>query len=311
MQSPLNYHPARPRPSTHCWVLLLTRLTDRPAHPSLTRRDIRPWETARARRTLGLMGETPVMEPGGPRAPAPQTYRIHGRSVAGGDAHVEAATVTVPFDACWDAPPKGLPGPADLLACSLAACLLKNLARAGALLSFDYDDAEVEVTARRQDSPPKFVEMTYILRVTTDEPERRVKLLHSNLSRFGTIYNTLAAACDVHGEVVATPRPAVRATGAMDENATSLVEMFCGSGCSKCAGLRRWLEELDIPLVVHDLAVDTEAALRLASLGYATLPVLRTADGRTAAGADRDHLTASLPLLADAVAAARSRRAPS
>ncbi|HEY0949839.1 OsmC family protein [Nocardioides sp.] len=255
------------------------------------------------------MSETSVIEPGGSRTPAPQTYRIHGRSVAGGDAHVEAATVTVPFDAGWNAPSKGLPGPAELLACSLAACLLKNLARAGALLSFDYDDAEVEVTARRQDTPPKFVEMTYVLRVTTDEPERRVKLLHSNLSRFGTIYNTLASACDVHGEVVATPRAAAGATEALDEKATPAVEMFCGSGCSKCAGLRRWLEELDIPLLVHDLTVDTEAAQRLASLGYATLPVLRTADGRTAAGADRDHLMTSLPQLADAVAAARSRRA--
>ncbi len=254
------------------------------------------------------MNETPGAATDKAAVLTPTTYRVQARSVAGGEAYVEAATVTVPFDAAWNEPPKGLPGPAELLACSLAACLLKNLARAGALLSFAYEGAEVEVTARRQDSPPKFVEMTYVLRVATDEPERRVKLLHSNLAKFGTIYNTLASACDVHGEIVATPRGETRSEVPMEAISTAPVEMFCGSGCSKCAGLKRWLEELDIPLLVHDLTVDTVAAQRLASLGYATLPVLRTADGRTAAGADRDELMASLPLLADAVAAARSRQ---
>jgi hypothetical protein len=29
--------------------------------------------------------------------------------------------------------------------------------------------------------------------------------MHLNLGRFGTVYNTLAAVCDVHDEVVATP----------------------------------------------------------------------------------------------------------
>lgn len=34
--------------------------------------------------------------------------------------------------------------------------------------------------------------------------ERPGQLLHQNLRRYGTVYNTLAAVCDVHGEVVAT-----------------------------------------------------------------------------------------------------------
>ena len=40
---------------------------------------------------------------------------------------------------------------------------------------------EVDVVARRQDTPPKFVEITYELRLVTDEPERRIELLHRNL----------------------------------------------------------------------------------------------------------------------------------
>lgn len=57
--------------------------------------------------------------------------------------------------------------------------------------------------ARRQDAPPRFVEVTYALSVITDEPERRVGLVHKNLTSYGTVYNSLAAACDVHGVMTA------------------------------------------------------------------------------------------------------------
>ena len=96
-----------------------------------------------------------------------------------------------------------MPGPAELLAAAFAACLLKNLERASRVLPFGYRHAEVDVTARRQDTPPAFVEIGYELRLDTDEPERRIQLLHYNLRRFGTVYNTLAAACHIHGRIVA------------------------------------------------------------------------------------------------------------
>jgi uncharacterized OsmC-like protein len=140
---------------------------------------------------------------------APTTYTVRARTVARGRAEVDAADETVTFDASWGQDPSGLPGPAELLAAAFAACLLKNLARTRELLGFSFDDAAVEVTARRQDSPPRFVEVTYSLRITTDEPDRRVELVHRNLRKYGTVVGTLAAACDVHGEVVAV-RPAVR-----------------------------------------------------------------------------------------------------
>ena len=112
----------------------------------------------------------------------------------------------IPIDAAWGRQePSGLPGPAELLASAFAACLLKNMERAATLLPFRYESVEVDVRARRQDSPPRFVEIAYEVRVVTDEEPRRLELLHRNLSQFGTIYNTLAASCDVHGTVVAAP----------------------------------------------------------------------------------------------------------
>jgi hypothetical protein len=78
------------------------------------------------------------------------------------------------------------------------------------------------------------------------------------------------------------------------------VEVFCRTGCGRCAGVRRWLAGLGLPFVVHDVVNDPVAARRLAGLGFATLPVVLTADGRAAASADPAALTAALPLLAAA-----------
>lgn len=129
-------------------------------------------------------------------------YTVRGRTSAARDSAVDTAEETITIDASWGTTPSGAPGPAHLLAAAFAACLLKNLARAAQLLQFRYRDAEVEVTARRQDSPPKFVEISYTLHIATDESQRRVDLVHLNLRKYGTVYNTLAATCDVHGDVV-------------------------------------------------------------------------------------------------------------
>jgi len=134
----------------------------------------------------------------------PTSYTVRARTLGHGRAEADAGDQTIAFDASWAALPSGLPGPAELLASAFAACLLKNLERAGHLLGFRYESAEVDVVARRQDAPPKFVEITYELRIATDEAQRRVDLVHLNLRKFGTVFNTLAAACDVRGRVVAS-----------------------------------------------------------------------------------------------------------
>jgi uncharacterized OsmC-like protein len=98
-----------------------------------------------------------------------------------------------------------LPGPADLLTAAFAACVLKNVERFSHILRFGYERASIEVEADRQDAPPRMTAVRYVLRVVTDEPPQRVELLHHNIRRYGTIFNTLAAVCDVTGEIVAEP----------------------------------------------------------------------------------------------------------
>jgi uncharacterized OsmC-like protein len=133
-------------------------------------------------------------------------YHVSARTDASGAAVIDAAGSPILFHPAWDSAVEGLPGPAELLAGALAACLLKNLSRSRSTMGFQYDDAEVDVTVESQERPPRFVAMAYTLRVTTDEPEGRVRVMHANLHRFGSVYNTLASVCHVQGSVEAVPR---------------------------------------------------------------------------------------------------------
>jgi uncharacterized OsmC-like protein len=95
-----------------------------------------------------------------------------------------------------------LPGPVELLLASFSACVLKNVERFGELLPFTWRDALIEVHAERQESPPRVIRIQYLLTIDTDEPLHRVELLHQNIVKHGTIFNTLASACPVEGTVV-------------------------------------------------------------------------------------------------------------
>lgn len=136
---------------------------------------------------------------------APTEYRVTATAGPHGPSTLNTGGVPLDIDTRWGTESLGEPGPAELLAAAFAACLLKNLARCRDLLEFRYDEAHVEVVARRQDRPPRFVEISYTVRVATDEPGRRVELAHQNLRKFGTVYNTMAAVCDVHGSMEAHP----------------------------------------------------------------------------------------------------------
>lgn len=136
---------------------------------------------------------------------APLTYRVTARADAAASM-VLAAGDEIALDTRWqpDAPSTH-PGPAELLAGAFAACLLKNVARSSTMLPFAYESVRVEVTMHRQDAPPRFTAIEYALHLVTTEPAHRVELLHRNLQKFGTVYNTLAAVCEVSGSVTASP----------------------------------------------------------------------------------------------------------
>jgi len=130
------------------------------------------------------------------------SYVVTASVRAGGDASAVANGATIPFDGTQGRV-EGLPGPTDLLAAALSACILKNVERFSHLLTFRYESASVRVVADRTEPPPKIVRIRYELSVVTDETPVRLELLHKNIRKFGTITNTLAGACDLDGTIVA------------------------------------------------------------------------------------------------------------
>jgi uncharacterized OsmC-like protein len=132
-----------------------------------------------------------------------RTYRVAAATNGDGTSTITTKQHRIRFDS---SPAQGddLPGPADLLTAAFAACVLKNVERFGEILHFDWRAARIEVEAERQDSPPKITTIRYRIEIDTDEPDQRVKLLHRNITKHGTIFNTLADTCIVTGELVAS-----------------------------------------------------------------------------------------------------------
>lgn len=91
--------------------------------------------------------------------------------------------------------------PVELLLSALAACMIKGVERAAPMLGFDFSGVEVRIEAERQDSPPRITAITYELIVDSPEPDRRLDLLHTNVRKYGTISNTLAASTSLTGTI--------------------------------------------------------------------------------------------------------------
>ena len=91
--------------------------------------------------------------------------------------------------------------PAELFLASIAACMIKGIERVTPILEFELQGVQVRLWASRQDTPPKIAEVSYELIVDTSEDDRRLELLHTNVRKYGTIFNTIAAATPLSGVV--------------------------------------------------------------------------------------------------------------
>lgn len=92
--------------------------------------------------------------------------------------------------------------PAELLMAALAACIIKSVERVTPLIKINIRGVDVTITAKRQDSPPKLVDISYKIVVDSDEPEHRLELLHQNIQKYGTVYNTLSGGAVISGSLV-------------------------------------------------------------------------------------------------------------
>jgi uncharacterized OsmC-like protein len=89
--------------------------------------------------------------------------------------------------------------PAELLLAALSACMIKGIERVVPILKFELRGVEVTVDGVRQDVPPKMESIRYEIVVDTDESDQRLNLLHENVKKYGTVFNTVAPGTDLSG----------------------------------------------------------------------------------------------------------------
>jgi uncharacterized OsmC-like protein len=91
--------------------------------------------------------------------------------------------------------------PVELLLAALAACILKGIERVAPTLEFTFSKAEVSLVAHRPEHQARIADVSYVIRVGTDETDGRLELLHKNLQKFGTIFNTLKHGTELSGRI--------------------------------------------------------------------------------------------------------------
>jgi uncharacterized OsmC-like protein len=127
-------------------------------------------------------------------------YAVTARRVDVGGGHASCKNAQILLDTA-------LPGradafnPAELFLAAIAACMIKGIERITPMLKFRLQGAAVRLVGRRQDAPPKMIGVEYEPWIETDEPDRRLELLHHNVRNFVTIFNTVLAACPLEGTI--------------------------------------------------------------------------------------------------------------
>jgi len=92
--------------------------------------------------------------------------------------------------------------PAELLLAALSACIIKGVERIAPMVDFSFHRLEVHVHGVRQDVPPKMESISYKVIVDTNESDRRLELLHENLRKYGTVYNTINLGTTLTGTII-------------------------------------------------------------------------------------------------------------
>jgi uncharacterized OsmC-like protein len=91
--------------------------------------------------------------------------------------------------------------PAELLLAALSACMLKSIERVAPILKFQLRGVQVHVHGVRQDVPPRMESIDYEILVDSDESDHRLALLHDNVRKYGTVYNTVSPGTRLAGVI--------------------------------------------------------------------------------------------------------------
>ncbi|MEZ5289749.1 MAG: OsmC family protein [Vicinamibacterales bacterium] len=131
----------------------------------------------------------------------PLTYQVSARRIDahGSEASCKRASLALDTDLAGR---DDAFNPAELLLAALAACMLKGIERVAPMLKFELRGVDVRVQGIRHDAPPHMARIDYEIRVDTDESDHRLELLHANVKKYGTVFNTVAPGTQLSGTLV-------------------------------------------------------------------------------------------------------------
>jgi uncharacterized OsmC-like protein len=116
----------------------------------------------------------------------------------GSVASTKDATVTLDTDLAGR---RDAFNPAELLLAAISACMIKGIERVAPMLRFEIRGVHVALHGVRQDVPPRMESIDYVLTVDTDESDQRLALLHENVRKYGTVFNTVMPGTSISGEI--------------------------------------------------------------------------------------------------------------
>lgn len=119
------------------------------------------------------------------------TFAVRARRIDahGSEATCKSAAITLDTDLAGQVDAFN---PAELMIAALAACMLKSIERVTPILKFDLRGVEIRLNGVRQDVPPRMESIDYEIIIDSDESDHRLALLHDNIQKYGTVYNTIA-----------------------------------------------------------------------------------------------------------------------
>lgn len=126
-------------------------------------------------------------------------YTITATSAPETNGHINIGETIIHFGTAANS--NQLANPAEVFLSAFAACMLKNVARFSEMMHFSYETAKVEVTATREEKPPRIDQLIYHLTIHSSDSNLNAELLKKNIEKYGTIYNTVARNCEIEGSI--------------------------------------------------------------------------------------------------------------
>lgn len=91
--------------------------------------------------------------------------------------------------------------PVELLLASLSACIVKGVDRVAPTIGFEFSGIEIKLTARRPLDAARIEDIRYSVIFDTNADDDMLALVHKNMMKFGTIFNTVKAGTTLSGSV--------------------------------------------------------------------------------------------------------------